>query len=381
MPILSRYLIRLYLPLFAVSMGLFIFVLVMHNFIRLLTIATMKGIPLWWIAKCFALLTPYFFSLAIPTAFLIALLLSLGQLAEDGEMTALRASGFSFRQILWPLGAFGLLLCALLFFLNHQVSPKGLKEFKNTRAKSFSQISRLDLEPNVFMEMGDFKLYARRVDKEKRRINGVYLFRYQGFAMSLRVSAEEGSYALEKGSGISMALTNGDIYIPNLEDPSRLTLAQFETYRIYIPAQAQADWQRNPGVREIDSLTLLKTLRRLGAGTAARGGMNPQAPDGAAFSPKDLAGFRTEISTRTALALSPLVFFLLGAPLGIRLEKRSRPMGFALSLLMIFFYYGFLVYGVGFGNRHPAWSWIAPWLPNFIGAASGLFLCVQMAKK
>src|SRR5688500_5133901 len=100
MSILSRYLVRSYLPVFLLCLDVFLFVLLMSYFLRLFNLAVMKGISLGWIFYCFSRLLPYFMSLALPMAFLVALLLSLGQLSESGELMALRSSGFSFREIL-----------------------------------------------------------------------------------------------------------------------------------------------------------------------------------------------------------------------------------------------------------------------------------------
>src|SRR5271168_2884639 len=102
MPILPRYFMRLFLPVFALCLAIFSTVLLMNQFLRLFNMAVMKGISPIWIATCFARLLPFISSLAVPMAFVVALLLTFGQLAEGGEIMALRASGFSFFDISWP---------------------------------------------------------------------------------------------------------------------------------------------------------------------------------------------------------------------------------------------------------------------------------------
>ena len=90
MTVLTRYLLRSYLPVFAMAAGVLLSVLLMNYFLRLFNLAVMKGVPLAWIVFCFSRLLPYFLSLALPMAFVVALLLTLGHLAEGGEVLALR---------------------------------------------------------------------------------------------------------------------------------------------------------------------------------------------------------------------------------------------------------------------------------------------------
>src|SRR5579859_6864296 len=122
MSILPRYLFRQYLPTLVLSLAVCMGVLLMNQFLRLFNLAVLKGISPLWILTCFARLMPSFLSLALPMAFLVALLLTLGQLSESGEVMALRSSGFSFAEILWPYFAIAVLFSAILLFINHKVS-------------------------------------------------------------------------------------------------------------------------------------------------------------------------------------------------------------------------------------------------------------------
>ncbi|MBI4051445.1 MAG: LptF/LptG family permease, partial [Elusimicrobia bacterium] len=51
--ILPRYLLRVFSPLFLVSLAVFVSVLLMNHFVRLFHLAISKGIPFFWVIKCF----------------------------------------------------------------------------------------------------------------------------------------------------------------------------------------------------------------------------------------------------------------------------------------------------------------------------------------
>ena len=66
--------------------------------------------------------------LALPLAILLSSLMTIGNLAEHNELTALKASGFSLLRILRPLIVIVLLLaCATFFFSNYVIPAANLK--------------------------------------------------------------------------------------------------------------------------------------------------------------------------------------------------------------------------------------------------------------
>jgi lipopolysaccharide export LptBFGC system permease protein LptF len=86
-----------------------------------------------------------------------------------------------------------------------------------------------------------------------------------------------------------------------------------------------------------------------------------------------------EKAARTAGALSPFIFFWVAAPLGMGLKRRARGADFAVSLGVMFAYYGLLVVGISFGRRHDAVASVAPWLANAVGLTAGLWLTKRVA--
>lgn len=351
---MARYLLRSYLPAFLLCLGLCVGVLLMNQFLRLFQLAILKGISPLWMLACFARLLPYFCSIAIPIAFLVALLLTLGQLSERGEVLALRSSGFSFPDILWPYLALAVLLSGALLYVNHKASPDGFHAFKNRYEGALNQISRLDLEPGALTSLGEWRLFARDVDRGDRRLGGVYLVKVKGARRGLRVDAPEGRLIVEKGRGIVLELYRGTIKLP-AEDPERLLSAGFAEYRLFVPLSERAASRRQADLQELSTPRLREGLR---------GGELDRA---------HRMEYLTEEALRSAGALTPFVFFWIGCPLGLNLEKHAKAAGFALSLLVLFVYYGLLVLGIGLGRGSPGLSSWGPWLPVAAGLLAGAY--------
>ncbi len=361
MRILSRYFLGLYLPVFALCLGIFGCVIFMNYFIRLFHVAVLKGISLVWILTCFARLSPYVMSLCVPMAFLVALLLTLGRLSENGEVMALRASGFSFGEMTRPFLILGVLLSGALLVVNHKVSPEGFHSFKKQQTYAAQKIARLEVAPGTFMKIGPWRLFAAGADPATGRLEGAYLIK-PGVDRGVRVNAPRGQLSLRKGQGIHLEFEDGDLQLSN-RDPDKFTTTRFQRYRVFIPLTGAARGDRRPDIQEINSLGL-------------RGRIHDAATDS-----QHRTEYKVEMAVRSAGALSPFVFFWIGAPLAMRLGRNSRGVGFALSLGILFAFYGLLALGIGLGRRNESVAFYTPFIADGAGLVAGIFLTRRAASQ
>ncbi len=352
MAILPRYVLRLFLPIFGVSAVLFMGVLMMNQFLRLFSLAMMKGVPAWWILACFSYLLPTLAALAVPMSFLVAAMVALGQMNDGGEIMALRASGFSYHEIVRPLLYLSITLSALLLVVNHALGPDGYHSFKKRTTAAAQKIARVDLRPRSFTRLGPWRLYARGVDPKTGFLDGIYLVK-PGTAGGMRVNAKTGSLSSDPVRGITLELHNGQIQLPS-KAPTLFTSGRFERYSIFVPLTATA------APRELE-IQETNTWR-----------LHSKAVDPATTQDRRRE-YRVEMVARTAVSLSPFVFFCVGVPLGMA-KRRTRGADFAASLGVMFLFYGLLVMGVSLGRRHEALALLAPWLCDGVGILAGFFL-------
>ena len=355
MPILARYLLAAYLPPFSLCLGVFLAVLLMNYFLRLFNVAVTKGISVGWIFICFAKLSPYFLSLAMPMAFLVALLLTLGQLSESGEIMALRASGYSFRELLKPFFAVALLMTSLLFFTNHWASPMGFHAFRESYADALARVSRLDFEPRALNRLGDWEIYSDAVEDRGARLSGVRLIKRIGGYQRLRIAAPQGSAHLIPRKGLRLDLEHGQLAWPN-QDPKSHTTASFASSEMFIPFAASDRAERELEIQELTTVQLRERARDPAERESRR------------------REFSTEAALRGAGALAPLALFFVACPLGLSLERRSKALAFALSLAVLFCYYGLLALGLGLGRRGGELAALGPWAADLGALAAGAAL-------
>jgi lipopolysaccharide export system permease protein len=288
------------------------------------------------------------------------MLVVLGELGEHGELLALRAAGFSPARITWPFLAAAVLLSALLLFLNHKASPEGLRDFRGRYASAILRLAKIDLQARTFLTAGPWRLHAQEADRNTGQLQGVYLVK-TGSDYGMRLSSERGRFLLDEDRKLILMLEDGRLELPSSE-PERVISGRFRRYSLKIPLTRSAPLAREPDAKELDSRTLRERAR------------DPLTPSGRRTE------YSVEIMERSALALSPFVFFWIAAPLGLEMERNSRRLGFAASLLILFVFYGLLAVGVILGRRQEALSSFAPWLADVAGLILGAGLTAKAAK-
>jgi len=358
MPILPRYILRQFLPTFGAGLALFLSILLMNQFLRLFTLAVMKGLPFFWILSCFARLLPSFASLAVPMAFLVAAMVTLGQLADTGEVMALRSSGFSFFEIAKPFFWTAVILSALLLVINHHTGPEGFRSFRERTSEAGEKMAKIELRPGAFTPLGQWRLYAREADPGTGKLEGVYLVK-PSENESVRVNAERGTITLEPGRGVALQLEDGQLQLPN-QDPDRYTSGKFERYSVYVPLSGPPE-KREPDIQEMTTPQLREKEN------------DPKITHDRKLE------YIVETASRSAGALSPFVFFWVAAPLGLGLKRRARGADFLASLGVMFAFYGLLVVGVSLGRRQDVLAPVAPWLADVAGLAIGIWLTRRAA--
>ena len=81
---------------------------------------------------------------------------------------------------------------------------------------------------------------------------------------------------------------------------------------------------------------------------------------------KKRSEMRSELSRRFALGLAPVVFMLLGIPLGIRTSRRESNIGVAISLSVMIVYYAFLIIAKSLSKRPEFYPHVIIWVPSLI---------------
>lgn len=365
---LARYLISEVLPPFFFGLMAFTFVLLIARILKLIELVVTRGVPLLEIGKLLSMILPTFFELTVPMAFLLAILLGLGRLSNDGEILALKASGISPPQILWPMGAVAVVIGMVTLGLTLYARPAANLALKKELYNIAKTRVGTALKEKVFnTDFPKILIYVEEIIPPGNTAQGILI-------VDKRDRVKEdiilGKVAListdEQTNTLGLKLFDGSIY-EREKNRSGFSQTRFNIYDFKL----DLDDLIGP-VKKINTAPKEASLRHL---------MNvireKQASGGKAIAE------RVELQQRFSFAFVPLVFCLLGVSLTLlpRSSRGSRSWGFALCLFWLLTYYALLSLGKALGDNGVLHPIPALWLPNIIVGGIAVFLFTKAVRE
>ena len=90
--------------------------------------------------------------------------------------------------------------------------------------------------------------------------------------------------------------------------------------------------------------------------------------------------WQMEMYQRFTIPVASFIFALVGAPLGLQKQRSSSSIGFGISVLVIFIYYGVMTLSGALGKGGAIPPLLAAWIPNTLGVIAGLYLNWRVSK-
>jgi len=181
----------------------------------------------------------------MPIVILLTLLLatvtSIGRLSHDGELTAMRATGFSPLRLFAILLLFSLPILVLLVIVTHEAAPRAYCNAVLARADAAQNMLRAKLRPGVFLPLGERgTLFAKDVapDGELRQ---VFAYSEHAGVATVLTSARGRVSSDDAGKLFYLALIDGEIH-EGIPGERRFRVVRFHnlTRPIIFPAETQS---------------------------------------------------------------------------------------------------------------------------------------------
>ena len=160
--LLDRYIFKSVLGSCLAAVGLFGFVLMLGNAIRdLLSLVLAGQLPLTTFGELLLLLIPFVVSYALPMGMLTGVLLTLGRLSADSEITAMRAAGISVGRIARPVIILGVLGMATGLYINFEAMPRARLQYQKELADAVRVNPLRFIMPRTFIrDFPGFVIYV-----------------------------------------------------------------------------------------------------------------------------------------------------------------------------------------------------------------------------
>jgi lipopolysaccharide export system permease protein len=378
--LLDRYIFKSVLFTCTAAVALFAFVVALPNVVRDLLSPLLAGqFDLPTFARLVALLIPFAISFALPMGILTGVLLTLGRLSADSEITAMRAAGISVVRVARPVFILAAVGALVAVYVNLQSMPWARVQFHREFASAVRANPLGIIVPKTFIR--DFKGVVLYVGaKEGDVLRDIWLWDLDSESRVRRlVRAESGAIVYDEATNsLVPTLTRATIEERDPQQPENFAksprvaaVGRFEEIRIPL--------DRYLGQSSVRMKQEWLTAEELSAARERHAAQVP-VPEKRAAHAREQMTFSLIAQERLNLSLAVFSFALIGVPLGIKVSRRETSANLGLALLLVLTYY-ILTVAVKSLDKHPH---LRPdlliWLPNLLFLGLGVWLFTRIER-
>jgi lipopolysaccharide export system permease protein len=357
--ILQRYVGREFLKIFALCFCGLLGTYLLVDFFQRIDLFINFPTPVRWKFLYFALKMPMFVFHITPVSMLVAVLVTLGVMNHNREITAVRCAGVTMTHLCAPLVLLAVLASLLVFLTNEFLVPAATRQaqfvldthIKNRPARSIFRQNRIWFygERNTIFNI-------QMLDPVENLMEGVTLFRFDetGTRLVQRIDARRARYRRGRWDFFNVTtrafLPDGTIKVVSLPR-RRMRLAEK-------PADV-SQYRERP--EEMNLAALAEYVRKL-----RRGGFNPTA-------------YVVDLQAKVSLPLVSLVVTLLAIPISFRARSGGSIIAsLGASLTLGFAYWIIISIGISLGHAGKLPPLAAAWLPNLFFASLAGYLWLNL---
>ena len=385
-----------------------------------------KGIAPLTIAEVLVLSLGHTLALSVPMAVLVATLMAFGQMAQDHEITALKASGISLYRVMAPVLLASAVLCAVMILFNNYVLPESNHRLAGLLVDIGQKRPTVNIVPGVYVD--DFENYRIYIGDKKENSDEIRHVRVQrqrpDTSPDILVAPRGRLYFADRGQSLVIELYDGEWHQLPEEGSLNYRVTRFDSQTVVlhdVGERFQRTDRRSRGDREmsigmihasiadkrgkitslrerVDSqcrrpmvtkLALFDPARRDSVLAALRPpksgrltlGSEARLRDTARMEHTSIEGYdrqirqlQVEAHKKYAIPAACLVFVLVGAPLALRSGRSGMTMAIAFSIACFLVYYLFLTGGEKLADRRLLSPFVAMWAANIVFGVLGAVL-------
>ncbi|MCF7823201.1 MAG: LptF/LptG family permease [Candidatus Marinimicrobia bacterium] len=427
---IDKYIFKELLSPFLYSLLVLTIIFLVNFLIRAMDRILGKGLSIWVILEYVFLNLAWIVAIAVPLSVLVAVLLAYGRLATDHEVTAMRSAGLSLPRIMVPALAFAILVGSFTLYFNTSILPDVNHRARLLGSDIYRKRPDMDIVPGYFID--DLPDYNIRVNEvTENGLKGVVIFSKSDQREQVSIFAERGR-THTAGGQIIFTLYNGEKHLLDLDKMDDYQREYFDSTRITVQVNdlelkrresaVRGDREMTPammyeriaenrlrydrtiermnsilfnspifnGDSTVDVVALMDTLKRVPvsdeAAIDARDRLWNRTIDKLESQErlvnsymKQVNKYLVEIHKKYSIAVTCIVFVLVGVPLGIMTRKSSGTIGVAMGMFFIF--WAALLAGEELADRRIMDPIVAMWAPNTIMAIAGIWISFQVSRE
>lgn len=288
-----------------------------------------------------------------PPSVLFAAFFSLGRMAQNNEITAMRTAGVSLYRVFLPVLIASFILSILMIVFYDQVVTRALE--KDDKINKYA--GSLELASNVVFEgSGNRVFYIYFLFLKENRMQNVTIYEFDETGKVQRETfAREARWSEE-------TWTLKEAIIREFENEN-VKEQRYSEIQITVPEDPVLMVKSSKDMKAVPFNQLSKIINfKRASGKSVR---------------KDLVVFHDRISFPFAC----FIMALLGAPLFIMFGRSGTAVGFLLTMFISFLYYGIAIAVFeAFGNNGKLPPAVSCWVANFLFGTVGVWFVYKVKK-
>ncbi len=349
--ILARYLLRETGQTWLVTTGVLLLILVVYQFTQVLSDAAAASLPRDQILRVLGLTSVQLLAILTPVALFLAVLIALGRLYRDSEMSALLACGIGPVNLYRPLMLQAAALAVLVGWLALVVSPAANRQIETIAEQARQRADLGLLQAGRFMTFGNtgMVVYAERRGPDGS-LENVFVQRRSGAEIELILArrAWQGN-----------------------DDPTGTRVLRFSDGRRY---------QGIPGQPEFEIVTFKEHGIPFSIPAADNLNLDPDARPLKWLLASADSEDRAELQWRLSLPLTVLVLTILAVPLSRSTPRQGRYSGLMIGILVFILYANLLTAARVWVEREDVPVWLGLWWVHALFAVAGLYLVARQQR-
>lgn len=331
MPLIERYIFRRTTQVFLLTLGALVAALWVTQVLKELDVVTAKGqaISVFLLMTAFGL--PALVQVVAPIAYLVAVIVTLNNLGDDGELPVIPAAGAAPKAVNRPIVALGVLVMLAVAVSHHVLAPASLASFRVLLTRVRADIIATLVQPGRFRAVDEGLTMHFRDKSPDGTFRDIFVNDDRDPKESTTFTAAHG-VLLQHAGGSFLVLQDGNLIRSDHVDGDS-NVVSFETYALDLSQLG------TPNVAPVYQAMERSTLFLL----------EPNA--GNSYSQAYPQRVRAEIHERTTAPLFTLAFGLialafLGQPYSNR-QNRGAAIAAVVMTCLLLRAFGFAVTAVG----------------------------------
>jgi len=367
--ILDRYITKNLLVHLGMALGILVFVMLSAHLFRIFELMS-RGMSPVMLGKVLLYLMPEVLRYALPLSLLISVVLVFSRLSADNELTALKSGGVSLWQVMFPGLVLSIMFSILCLWLSMSVFPACSYKAEQMKWSVLSE------GPLSMLEGGKVTRLSKTCSVRVGSIEGgvmrdVHIYDADEKEGKLRdLTAEYGTVLSDPKQGrqeiVLHNFTLSERQLMKTDGKNKGGDEKFLSGKsLTVPLELTDMRRKKPLKRKLKMLNVKELFGEIVLMESIG---------------ESISKHLVELHTRLAFALSPLAFFLLGLPFGIRNRRSETSVGLLLCVVLALVFYAFSLLADCLEDKAALHPEYIIWIPTLLYQIGGLIAISKLSR-